>query len=507
MFNGDAATAKEAEKKAQAELKTAQDQAAKAKEAMLIIKAGAGFATDAERGDLAGLRFKEDARKVHADMLKAIEDRAQAAIGARAGEFVGQPGGMGMSAKQVFSWDWPATGELPPAPPKSLIDQTVTYFSQRQLAVNMTNIERQSLADAQKTIQTLSAKLETTNKTLEARVKEVPEEVAKGIKEARDAFEKFKIDYTKLFGDQRKELNDKNDEMNVEKERVRRSGEKVITLTNRTERLEEELGAKIDPFQFDKPQGKILRRTGQIVEIDIGSADNLRPGLTFSVMPADTPQRGFETRTRELRDIDGRLIRRIVPKGSIEVIEILGANLAQARITEEESQVRDRILGGDLLYNAIWRRGTSEHIALYGILDLDGDGRDDIKGLRDELARMGVAVDAYFDLSTLKWVGEITSQTNFAVEGFSPTVSVADGNGPGKARIISAIADARKTVKERGIRVLRPRDFFPRIGYKARVDASENAVNQAATSYIRTLPAAEGGGGEVPNATPPKVDK
>jgi hypothetical protein len=189
------------------------------------------------------------------------------------------------------------------------------------------------------------------------------------------------------------------------------------------------------------------------------------------------------------------MIRRIIPKGSIEVIEVMGPNLSQARITEEDSQVRDRILGGDLLYNAIWRKGASEHIVLYGIFDLDGDGKDDIKTLKDELAKMGVIVDGYFDLSTLKWVGDVTTQTTFAVEGFTPTVTTADATQSGKAKIISAIADARKYVKDKGVRVLRPRDFFPRIGYKAKLDVSEGTINMAATHFIRTLPQ---DGGESP---------
>ena len=201
---------------------------------------------------------------------------------------------------------------------------------------------------------------------------------------------------------------------------------------------------------------------------------------------------------------DGRVARRIVPKGSIEVIEVLGPNLSQGRITEEESQVRDRVLAGDLLYNAVWRRGATEHVVLFGIFDTDGDGRDDIKSLKDELSRMGVIVDAYYDLGTMKWVGNITSQTTFAVEGHTPTVTIADGNMEGKSKIISSIADARKLVKESGIRILRPRDFFPRIGHKIRLDVPESAINQAATYYVRTLPQSEGGAGEV---TPPKKDE
>jgi len=501
MFNGDAKTAEAAAATAKKDAETAKTEAGKAKEAMLIAKGIAGTLTEQERTDLQGLRFKEDTRKVHADMLKAIEDRAKAAISAEAGKFVGKAGGMGLNEKQVFAWDWPAGGELTPAPTKSLVDVAVTNYSQLKLAEGKFNQELASLDQAQKAIQALSAKLDQAQKAIDARTKEIPDEIAKGIKDARDQFEKFKVDFTKLTETQRKELQGKDDLLNERAVLIKRTQETSERLRYINDRLDEEMRAKVDPFQFDKPQGKVIRRTGQIVEIDLGSADNLRPGLTFSVMPTDTPQRGFESRMRDVRDIDGKTIRRIIPKGSIEVIEVMGPNLSQARITEEDSQVRDRILTGDLLYNAIWRRGTSEHIVLYGIFDIDGDGKDDVKTLKDDLTRMGVIVDAYFDLGTLKWVGDVTSQTTFAVEGYTPTVAISDGTREGKARIISAIAEARKTVKDRGIRVLRPRDFFPRVGYKAKLDVTEDTINMAATHFLRTLPAEQGGGGEVP---PPK---
>lgn len=486
LFNQDTETAKAEAVKAQADAKTAQDQATKSREALLVYKAAMGTISDQERTDLQGLRFKEDARKEHADLLQAIIDRSRAAINAEAGKFVGQPGGMGLSENQVFSWDWPAGGELTPAPTKSLIDVAITNFSQRQLAQNKFNTELQSLDQAQKNIQALSAKLDQAQKALDTRTKEIPEEIAKGIKEARDAFEKFKVDFNALTAEQRNELQNKEQQLDERRVEVMRAKEKAERLENQVDRLGEELDAKIDPFQFDKPQGRIIRRTGQLVELNLGSADNLRPGLTFSIMPSDTPQRGFESRIRMVRDADGRMIRRIIPKGSIEIIEIMGPNLSQARITEEESQVRDRILQGDLLYNAIWRRGLSEHIILYGIFDLDDDGRDDMKVLVNELNRMGVVVDAYYDLASLKWVGNITSQTTFAVEGYTPTVTTADGNREGKSKIISAIAEARTFVKDKGVRVLRPRDFFPRIGYKAQLDVSEGSINQAASSFIRS---------------------
>jgi hypothetical protein len=285
------------------------------------------------------------------------------------------------------------------------------------LAENKFGVEAQSLEDAKKTLQGLSVKFDEMAKQLDARTKAIPEDVAKGVQEVRAQFEQFKTKFNQTMAESRAETQKLTDTLNERQMELRRARERGDRLSDINERQQSQLEAKMDPFQFDKPQGRVIRRTGQLVDIDIGSADNLRPGLTFSIMPADTPQRGFDVRMREVRMSDGSMARRIVPKGSIEIIEVLGANLSQARITEEEEQVRDRILTGDLLYNAIWRRGATEHIVLYGIFDLDGDGRDDIRSLKDELARMGVIVDAHFDLATMKWVGGISSQTTFAVEG------------------------------------------------------------------------------------------
>jgi len=492
----DASAARAEMAKAKSDEQTAQKLKDQEKEKGLVYKAALGILDENDRTALAGLRQKEDTRKAHAEMMKAIEDRAKAAIGGEASKFLGTK--LNLKEGEVFQWKWEGTADAPPPVPKSLIDMAVTNYSQRQLAENSYNNQAASLKKAQEDIQKLVVTLDNAQKAIDTRTKEIPEEIAKGIKDARDQFEKFKIEFGSTMKEEQKKTSDLNDKLDQRSVQLKRQTEKSDQLQKSRDQIESELQAKIDPFQFDKPQGRVVRRTGQIVEIDIGSADNLRKGLTFSVMPADTASVGFETRMRTVRDADGRAIRRIVPKGSIEVVEVLGANLSQCRITEEDSQVRDRILDGDLIYNAMWRRGQSEHVVLYGIFDIDGDGRDDIRAIADELNRMGVIVDAYFDLSTLKWVGDVTSQTTFAVEGFSPTVSLADGNREGKARIVSAIADARKSVKDKGVRVIRPRDFFPRIGYKAKLDVSENAINQAATFYIRTLPADQGGAGETP---------
>ena len=76
-------------------------------------------------------------------------------------------------------------------------------------------------------------------------------------------------------------------------------------------------------------------------------------------------------------------------KGTIEVIEVLVPTLSRARITSEGDYIRDGISEGDLLYNAVWRKGVADRIALAGIFDTNGDGTDDIVKVVRDLKRNG----------------------------------------------------------------------------------------------------------------------
>ena len=500
-FSNKVKEANEGAKKEKGDADNAKKESNKDKEYTLVYKAALGLGGD-ELKDL-GTRDKDAARRAYEEMKKAVDGRAEQAITVATREFVGKPGGFNMKPKDVFGWEWQSADQTPIPPTKGLIDNAVTYFSQRQLAEAGYATELRGIEQAKVKMEQLSVTLDNAKKAIDARQSEIPAEIGKGIALVKAEFEKFKDDFKKLDESRRGDLAKKDGEMQEEIMKAKRATNKADTVTASFNQIEALLNTKLDPFQFDKPQGKIIRRTGNIVEIDLGSADNLRAGLTFSIMPSDTPQRGFEARLRQFRE-NGLELKRIVPKGGIEVVDILGANLAQCRINDEDSPVRDRILAGDLIYNAVWRKGQSEHIVLYGIFDLDGDGRDDIQAVSRELLKMGVIVEAYWDLNQNKWVGDITSQATLAIEGYSPSVSVADGNLAGKSKIISSITIARTDAKNKGMRVLRPRDFFPRIGYKAKLDLSDDTINQAASFYIRNLTAE---GTDVPPSADPAKPK
>ncbi len=101
-------------------------------------------------------------------------------------------------------------------------------------------------------------------------------------------------------------------------------------------------------------QGKIVRRLSDgIVEINLGTNLPVKPGQTFAILPSDFPEKGLKSRMRMFRIANDqgeyKQVERFVDKGTIEVIEVLGAKQFRCRITAETEPVRDSIGPGDLV--------------------------------------------------------------------------------------------------------------------------------------------------------------
>src|SRR5262249_39041165 len=77
-----------------------------------------------------------------------------------------------------------------------------------------------------------------------------------------------------------------------------------------------------------------MDRRGTNPYINLGSADNVKPQLTFTIHGVG---------------LDGRPI--LQAKGTLEVVNVTGPHLSQARITGVKDANRDPILEGDILYN------------------------------------------------------------------------------------------------------------------------------------------------------------
>src|SRR5207248_6539052 len=89
----------------------------------------------------------------------------------------------------------------------------------------------------------------------------------------------------------------------------------------------------------DQPKGAIVQvRSGQVF-INLGSVDNVHPGLTFSVLPTGSTGRAAAGRER---------------KGAIEVVSVLEPHLSMAKVVDSVNLVRDPLLPGDKLFNPAW---------------------------------------------------------------------------------------------------------------------------------------------------------
>ncbi len=190
---------------------------------------------------------------------------------------------------------------------------------------------------------------------------------------------------------------------------------------------------------FEVPDGRIawVNQDGT-VWINLGSADALRRQITFSVYDADNRDPAKSSN-----------------KGSIEVTKILGDHMAEAHVTNDDP--RNPILTGDQVYSQVWHRGKKLHFALAGIIDLNGDGQNDMKLARDMIELNGGVVDAYVaDDGTIK--GEINVNTRYLVLGDYPQEARQAAMQAGWEKLSS---DA----KTNGVEVITLDKFLNQIGY------------------------------------------
>jgi hypothetical protein len=358
------------------------------------------------------------------------------------------------------------------------------------LTVSQASLKKQevALADATKMFTELS-------KTLPA---DFDTKIKAEFKKVEDRLKKFTQEEAKS-----------RDDVTAEREKVAQADRDKATLKKQIEGMQEQVAALMvkvaatrqqEAFQNDEPHGRILRRLPEgIVEINIGSDALVRPGLTFTVLPYDFPEKGRQSRMRVTREKDERGVYRDVPrfieKANIEVIEVLGPKLSRARITKEYDPIRDGAAPGDLIYNAVWRKGAADRIALIGVFDANGDGTDDIESVIRDLNKMGVPVDAFYDMKTRKWVGTLTEHTRYVVEGWYPILAGLDPNREEKSKLLGDISNAVSEATKKGVSPVKFQDFFPRIGYRMKLDVTADKINQAIAPYLNKV--------STPDAPPP----
>ena len=134
----------------------------------------------------------------------------------------------------------------------------------------------------------------------------------------------------------------------------RKAGNERNQLVSKTKLLQNTIDTqkiemnKLRNDRFETVQGEVRyivrggRNGTQLVSINLGSADALRPGITFGVIDRDE--------TARLQDAD--------VKASIQVTAIRGPHLAEARVVAYP-KVGNPIIEGDAVYSPFWAPGRT----------------------------------------------------------------------------------------------------------------------------------------------------
>jgi hypothetical protein len=252
----------------------------------------------------------------------------------------------------------------------------------------------------------------------------------------------------------------------IEKEQIRENADrtekslndKVVSLTNivneQKRRIEEVLK---ESFEVADGQVVSVDANQRLVFINLGSLDNLRPQVSFSVYSHD--HRGIG---REARDI----------KASIEVTRILGPHQAEAKILQQD---RTRpISAGDPIYSPIWAGGRSEYFAFVGLIDFDKDGKSDRETLHRLLkgARAEIELEVTDEGVREPADGKLSENTKFLVLGDVPDPSRFAAQDERRPQI-EAIMSQRKALRDEataaGVRIVSLSDFMAYMGFQSQL--------------------------------------
>jgi len=300
-----------------------------------------------------------------------------------------------------------------------------------------------------------------------------------------DEYQKSRADYSAKIGP----ILQKLDEVKTQRPELRDLAELQETLMRQFERVQS--------LANDTPKGQVVnmdRNSGQVY-INLGSADYVRQGLTFSVLPAGSTGKAAAGRER---------------KGAVEVVTVMGDHLSTAKVIDATNPLRDPFVRGDLLFNPLWSPSQREHVAIAGIVDLNGDGIDDTPDLVRQLERQGVVVDAYVDLRsrTIKGPG-MTEKTTYLILGETPVPpEVLKEDNPvmtAASELLGKIQELKTKARDVGAEQVQYRRFLAMIGYKL-PKQTQSPQHYSAMPYLQgaggTPKGPDSGGGGKDNGPP-----
>ncbi len=307
----------------------------------------------------------------------------------------------------------------------------------------------------------------------------------------RKTIDDLRNEITRLGGER------ENDKKKAEADRlvlVNQMKKKDTDIKFRDERIKAQ-AEQISQYQVKSSEAPASMRTDwKIVKMDLrgtnpyinlGSADRVKPQLTFSIHGVG---------------LDGRP--NAQPKGTLEVVNVVGDHLSRTRITSVKDPNRDPILEGDVLYNPSWNPNLMKHVAVAGLIDLTGNGSNSLPEFIRNLERQNIIVDAWLDPKdgSIKGKG-ITVRTDYLIIGESLEFSEKgrDKGGDPKTMELGRKQMEAQAAKN-GVGVVALHKYLEMIGYRLPRSMGE----ERPSLYNSSLrPSGERRGNKPPPAMPP----
>jgi hypothetical protein len=321
-----------------------------------------------------------------------------------------------------------------------------------------------SEAKAKEQVLSLTSRLERLEQEKEAQIAAVDAERKKAVDSAAAALDQFNTDRSNNQSELQKLLATLDTQKAGFEQRIAAQGTEIEQLKTQAARQQatiSQLMGRLKPasVSFEVADGSVTNTgQGSMVWIDLGSADSLRPLVTFSVYDADVNDTSKSN-----------------PKATIEVTSVIADHQAEARITSDDP--RNPIVRGDKIYSPAWQRGRPLHFAFTGIIDVNDDGNSDLQLVRNLVALNDGVVDAYLsDEGSVE--GAMSVSTRYLVLGDVPQGALRIKQSDGWSAM-------NKEAVSLGVETITLDQFLDQMGFRP----DNRAVPLGAAATARDFPA------------------
>jgi hypothetical protein len=323
------------------------------------------------------------------------------------------------------------------------------------LDLRLKGLEKEKLT-AEERAKRAEGQLKEAVQNFDAQVAKLTNDNKNDLAAARKQFDEARTEFNAIKDVKAKAIVDADAARSAAETQLKQKEKQLVELQKLRRKLEGDIAAlrardvtELPPHWRKDWRVVRVNPRGWNVYINLGSADLVKPQLTFNVHGVST---------------NGAIQQH--PKAIIEVVNVLDDHLSEARVTAIRDANRDPVVKDDVLVNSSWNPTLRKHVALAGIIDLAGDGRDSTAEFRRNLERQNIAVDAWMERGgAIKGPG-ITVQTDYLILGETAEYTAGGREKALGDQFKKSLDELRAAAAKNGVQVVSLKRYLEMIGYR-----------------------------------------